>query len=76
MNQLHHNCLGLSALALTLMLAGCIDDKYDLDDIDSTARISVNELTLPITIDPVTLSSMVNLKEGQAIKVARDAQGN
>ncbi len=76
MNQLHHNCLGLSALALTMMFTGCIDDKYDLDDIDSTARISVNQLTLPITIDPVTLSSMVNLKEGQAIKVARDAQGN
>ena len=36
---------GMSALSL-LALSSCMDDAYDLSDIDTTARLQVKELTL------------------------------
>lgn len=47
----------LAALAAT----SCVDDKYDLSDIDTTAQIKVDDLTIPVNIDAVTLKSMFDL---------------
>lgn len=44
----------LAAIALT----ACVDDKYDLSDIDTTVQVEVNDLTLPVNIDPFTMSSI------------------
>lgn len=54
--------LGLSA-AIVASFTSCIDSKYDLSDIDSTVRVSVNDLTLPINIDEIQLESILDLKE-------------
>lgn len=59
---------GIALLTLTT-LAGCVDDNYDLSDIDTTAGIRVNDLVVPVNIDAVTLGSVIDLKEGESIEI-------
>lgn len=49
-----------TAATLAIGLTGCIDDKYDLSDIDTTVRINVNDLVLPVKMDPVELQNVIN----------------
>lgn len=44
-----------------LMLTGCIDDNYDLSDIDTTTRIDVKDLVIPVNLDQITLKDMFSL---------------
>lgn len=55
---------GLTAVAMS----SCVDDDYDLSDIDTTAKIQVSDLTLPVNIDPIRLSSMFDLDENSKVK--------
>ena len=59
-------CVPISAL---LLLSGCIDDNYDLSDIDKTTQINVKDLVLPVNIDAIELSQIINLAEDSKIKV-------
>lgn len=52
----------------SLFLSGCIDDKYDLNDIDTTVKVQVNDLVVPVNIDKATLRNIFNLKEDSKIK--------
>lgn len=58
----------LPAILLGVALTGCVDDNYDLSDIDTTSRLEVNDLTIPVNIDAVTLSDILNIKEDSKIK--------
>ena len=58
-----------SALILLSPLTGCIDNNYDLSDIDTTVKISVNSLTLPVNIDEIFLSSIIDTEEGDKIQI-------
>ncbi|MEZ3558170.1 MAG: hypothetical protein K1V86_01755, partial [Duncaniella sp.] len=65
----------LSRLSLTtavavscLPLAGCFDDNYDLEDIDTTAEIKVNNLVVPVNLDEITLSNIFDLDEESVVK--------
>lgn len=61
--------LSLAAVALAcLPLAGCMDDNYDLSDIDTTAEIKVNDLVIPVNLDAITLSNVFDLEEGSVVK--------
>ncbi len=51
--------IALMALAAT----GCVDDAYDLNDIDTTARLQVNDLVIPINLDKIELSSVISINE-------------
>ncbi len=46
--------------AATLGISSCIDDKYDLSDIDTNVRLKVENLTLPINIDEIKLKSIID----------------
>ena len=40
--------MAAALVALSLpALTGCIDDKYDLSDVDTTVRVNVDNLTVP-----------------------------
>ncbi len=52
-----------------LALAGCVDDNYDLSEIDGTAQISLKDLVLPLNLDDITLSDVLDLEEGSRIQV-------
>lgn len=49
-------------------MTGCMDDNYDLSDIDTTVQVSVNDLVLPIQIDPITLGDIIDLDSDSRIK--------
>lgn len=51
-----------------LPLTGCFDDSYDLEDIDTTAKIKVNNLVIPVNLDEITLSNIFDLDEESVVK--------
>lgn len=53
---------------VSLTLCGCMDDKYDLSDVDTTAGIQVSNLTIPVNLDAITLSNIFDLDDGSVIK--------
>lgn len=61
-----------AAIASLVILPSCIDDNYDLNDIDTTVGLQVNDLVLPINIDPITLGTIIDIDpndENSRIKV-------
>lgn len=63
--KLHLLAAGTAAV---VMLGACVDDNYSLDDIDTTTRITVDNLTLPVNIDAVTLSDVITYDDDSRIK--------
>lgn len=51
------------------LLTGCIDSNYDLSDINTDASLSVNNLTLPVNIDRITLENILDLDSASKVKV-------
>lgn len=62
---LHAICL--AAIASTAW--SCIDDKYDLSDIDTTVRVDVDNLVIPVNIDEIKMESIITLSDDGVIKV-------
>lgn len=59
----------LLVISAVLSMTSCVDNNYDLGDIDSTARIEVKNLVVPINLDVISLESILDIKEGEAIQV-------
>ena len=67
------NPMSLAAIAVVaLSFSSCIDDDYDLSDIDTTAEFQVKDLVLPVNIDEIKLQSIIELPEGGQIKIVND----
>ena len=60
--------IGCTAL-LGLALTSCVDDKYDLSDVDTTSRFQVNDLTVPVNIDNIYLSDIIKIEENSRIQI-------
>lgn len=56
-------------LAVALMLTGCVDDNYDLTDIDTTSQIKVKDLTVPINLGEIKLENVLKLEDNENISV-------
>ncbi|MDE5749303.1 MAG: hypothetical protein K2H87_00870, partial [Duncaniella sp.] len=68
--------LPVAAAALALgVLTGCVDDKYDLSDIDQTVQVAVNDLTIPLNVDAVTLSTLFDLDENDPDAIVKVVDG-
>lgn len=74
MNKFYLN-VGLSACGALLLLSGCMDDKYDLSDIDTTTRIRVNNLVVPLNLDAIKLDDVIDLGDNENVKEVTDADG-
>ena len=63
--------LYLSAAAglLAVSMASCIDDKYDLDNLDKTSEFKLVDLTLPVNVSEVKLDQIIKLEENSSLKV-------
>lgn len=59
---------GACGAALLLSVSACVDDRYDFGNFDSTCKVEVSDLTLPVKLDPISFGSLVEL-EGDQIKV-------
>ena len=67
------NPMSLAVIAaVALSFSSCIDDDYDLSDIDTTAEFQVKDLVLPVNIDEIKLQSIIDLPEGGQIKIVND----
>ena len=55
---------GLCAL---LILSACVDSDYELGDIDTTVRFSVEDLVVPVNLDTVTLEAVLDLEDDSKI---------
>lgn len=59
-------CLALGPM---LLLAGCIDDNYDLSDIDKTTELKVTDLVVPVNLDAIELSEIIKIDDDSKIKI-------
>ncbi len=53
---------------LAVLVSSCIDDNYDLSDIDTTTRLQVKDLTLPVNIDDVLLKDIITFDANSKIQ--------
>ena len=60
---------GAFPLVALVSLSGCIDNNYDLSDIDTTSEFKIKDLIVPINIDPITMGDIFDIKEGDKIQV-------
>lgn len=51
-----------------LLMTGCVDDAYDLEDINTDIEVKVNNLVVPINLDAITLSNAFDLDPESVIK--------
>lgn len=68
MKQSYFNLSLLFAAMAALPLSGCVDDNYDLSDIDTTVRVQVNDLEVPVNLDAITLSNIFDLDDESVVK--------
>lgn len=54
--------------AIAPCLTSCIDNDYDLSDLDKTVEVKVNDLTVPVNLDEIYLKSIIKPDEGSCIK--------
>ncbi|MDE7386779.1 MAG: hypothetical protein K2N28_06530 [Muribaculaceae bacterium] len=52
----------------SVMMTGCVDDSYDLENINTDVEVKVNDLVIPINLDAITLSNAFDLDDGSVIK--------
>lgn len=57
-----HYVTGIAA-SVMMMLTGCIDDKYDLSDINTETEIKVNDLTIPVNLKEIKLDEVIEVDE-------------
>ena len=50
------------------VFASCVDSNYKLSDLDTTVGISVNNLTLPLTVDSLVLDQVLDLDDDGKVK--------
>lgn len=59
----------LPALVGLATLTSCdYDEGYDLENIDTTSRIRIDELVVPVNMEEITLNDIIKLDEGSNIK--------
>ena len=61
--------------AAMLALTGCTDDKYDLDDLDTTSQIPINDVVLPVNLEAIRLDDVIELSDNDNIVEATEAGG-
>ena len=59
---------GLLSLTVVSFVTGCVDDKYDLSNIDTTSRFTVDNLTVPVNLSEIRLENVVNLDDNDLIE--------
>lgn len=57
-------------------MTSCVDDNYDLSDIDTTTAIKINNLTVPVRLNSIKLDDVLDIEEDGLISKFIDAEGN
>ncbi len=67
--------LGLTAIPALLLLSGCVDDNYDLANVDTTSEIKVNNLVVPVKLNAITLDDATDLDDNEYIETVTGKDG-
>lgn len=54
---------GVLLLTGVMLATSCVDDKYDLSDIDTTTAIKLKDLVLPVNLEEITLDQVLKVDE-------------
>ena len=54
---------GLLSIAALNMMTGCVDDKYDLSDLDTTSQFKVNNLIIPVELKTIKLDNIIDIAD-------------
>ena len=54
--------------AIPMLLTGCIDKDYDLDNLDKTSDIRIDNLVLPMNLDAITLKDILDVDADSKIQ--------
>lgn len=65
----------LMGTTLLTIASSCIDDNYDLSNIDTTSQIKINDLEIPINLESITLNNIIEVDENSKVQIFTDAQG-
>lgn len=60
--------LPLIIMPATFLLFSCINNDYDLSDVDTTVEVNVNDLVIPVNLDTITLDAMLDLEDDSRIQ--------
>ena len=58
----------LLVVPVALSFTACVNDDYDLSDVDTTVTLQATSLTVPINIDEITLEAILDLSDDSRIK--------
>lgn len=73
MKNLHYASLFLGGLLLT---SSCVDNDYDLSDIDTSTAIKLDGLVLPVRLNEITLDDVLDVdKDDSIIGIYTDNKG-
>lgn len=61
--------IGLLLVTACSILSGCIDNNYDLSDIDTTSRFTVKDLTVPVRLSEIRLDKVIKLDDNDNISI-------
>lgn len=68
MTKLFNRPVAIMFGGVALLLSGCVDDSYDLSNIDDTMRIEVKNLTIPLRFeDGITFSDLIDTDQIEII---------
>lgn len=73
MRKLHYACLLAGGLFLA---SSCVDDKYDLSDIDTTTAVKLDNLVVPVNLSTITLDEVLDIEDDDLISKFTDSNGN
>ncbi len=67
--------LAFACCGASLLLSGCVDDSFDLDNMDETTQIKVNNLTIPLEFsEGIKFDDVVDLEGEELVEV--DSRGH
>lgn len=62
-------------IAVAFLTVGCVDNNYDLSDIDKSVEVPVNDLVIPVNFNPVTLNTIIDIDNSESITKEKTADG-
>ena len=68
MKNKHYWLLGLST-AVLLATSSCVDNAYDLSDIDTNVRLQVKDLVIPMNIEAANLDQVLDLDDDSEVNL-------
>lgn len=69
MNIRKFKTLAAATAPAMLLLSGCVDQGYDFEDIDTTTEVKINNLVLPLNLDAINLSDIIDIEDDSKIQV-------